>query len=251
MRLAIFTLVYLALCLDVRGAIAFKSITSSADSAASLTISNGTSANVATDDLIVVIVSHGGNIANATGVACGSNTLTRAVSSTYSTENFGLEAWYKSGAVAGATTTCTATWATQQTYRVIVVAVYSGIATSSPIDVSSCNESGCASITTNATNRTAQNVTTTQADDLLVWASVDWFTHNWTAANSFNLRLSTTGTDYMLADKIISSTGVHPNGNVATVTDEADDKYLSVFVAFKAAGSSGGGVVRRRTVISQ
>jgi hypothetical protein len=232
-------------------AIAFKSITSTSNAASATTIANGTSVNVATNDLIVVVVSHGNNIANATGVACGSNTLTRATSSTYATENFGIELWYKEGAVAGATTTCTATWAAAQIYRTIIVALYTGAATSSALDQTSCNVAGCNSTTTDATNRTAQNVTTTQAGEVLVWASVEWQTHNWTPANSFTERLGASGTDLMLSDRVVASTGTYPSGNVETVTDAVDDKYLAVFATFKDSSGGGGGTVRRRVIVVQ
>jgi hypothetical protein len=117
-----------------------------------------------------------------------------------------------------------------------MVAHYTGVATSSALDQSSCNDATCAT-DTNSANRTDTNVTTTQAAEMLTACSYERDNHTFTAANSFNLRIAGTP-DIQLADKAVSSTGSYPNGNWATVTGGSFNNYVSAFGTFKAAGAS-------------
>lgn len=237
---------------SVHAQIAYKAASYSENLPASTgTTVASNSINIASGDAVIVCVGRGIGASTISGVTDGgSNTFTKVGStSTSTTDTVGaVDMWIKTGATANATATITATFNTSVNFRWIATAQYTGVATSSAIDQSSCAEATCAT-TTSSANVSAVNVTTTQADELLAYCGYNNATANWTAANSFNLRSGTSGMDRNLADKVVSSTGSYPNGNIATMS--ASVGQVGVFGTFKAAAGGGGSptAVRRRPII--
>lgn len=203
--------------------------TNHADSSAS-SIATASTLNIQAGDLTLVVT---GALTNSSmAVTCGADSLTEIKSWYYATDNYTVKVFAKYGSTANASATCTVTYGSASTFRFIGAGHWGGIATASALDQSSCNSISCDSLATSATSRTALNVTTTQADELLVGIAVDWdggLTH--TAANSFNIRLD--GNTVVLADKVVSSTGTYPSGNFTTASPA--QRYLSFFLTFKAA----------------
>lgn len=218
------------------GAIAYKasSYTENLPASTGTTVSNN-SINIASGDTVLVCIGRGVGSSTISGVTDGgSNTFTKVGSTSTSTSDTvgAVDMWVKTNATANATATITATFNTSVTFRWIASAQYTGVATSSAVDQSSCAEATCTT-TTSSTNVSAVNVTTTQANELLAYCGYNNAAANWTAANSFNLRTGTTGMDRNLADKVVSSTGSYPNGNIATMSASAGQ--VGVFGTFKAA----------------
>lgn len=254
MRLAILMLVCIgvwAQCSNTSiggGAVCVSASYTNADTTASTIVTPG-SISVAAGDLILVGIGHVFSIDLAgTTVTCGSNSLTRLKHKYDSSDQYVVDLWYKENATAGSTT-CTATLPSSAPYRTIAAVNISGIATSSAADGSSCNDSGCTALAASSTSRTAQNITTTNANDLLVGFIIDWnggLTH--TGANSYTILLN--GVTPAFAAKAVAATGSYPGGNFST-TNSAD-QYISIFAAFKlASGGGGGSTTRRRAIITQ
>jgi len=184
--------------------------------------------NVQSGDLIVVLVGAVNDFGVSTAV-CGSDSLTLGPTFYDSGNNYKVSLYYKQNASANAAATCTISFTVAQLYRVIAAANYGGVATSGGVLQSSCNNAGCSTVASASTSRTAQNVTTTTANTVLIAAGVDWDGGNTlTAANGFTLRLN--GTTPFLLDKSVTSTGTHPSGNFATAS--LSQMYVSLFAVF-------------------
>jgi hypothetical protein len=220
----------------------------SSDFTTSTTITATGTMNVASGDLVVACVAMGSATTTAVlGVSDGgSNSMTCLAGSGGDATVGAVTICYKENATANATASWTATYDLARPYRWIGVANYSGMATASVVDAGpTCNVAGCNSATT-GTDRTASNLTTTQANTLLLACSYDNNGNTWTMQNSFNARAGTSGQDAMLADKSVSSTGSYPAGNFATVGSSAG--YVSSFAAFKVAGGAPPPLRRRRPI---
>jgi hypothetical protein len=228
----------------------FKAYTENSQSAPTNSIATTSTLNIASGDTVVACVGRGRFGETVTLTDGGANTSWTKAGSTSSSgagETVGdVDLWVLTNATANATATITATFTTSTVvFRWIGVGLYSGLATSSVIDQSSCSVAGCGATT--STNVTAVNVTTTQPNELLVYCGYNNNAANWTAANSFNLRAGTSSKDAQLADKIVSSTGSYPSGNVATLS--ASVGQVGVFGTLKAAGGSP--AIRRRVIAAQ
>jgi len=202
-------------------------------SAAATSIATSTTVNVPAGATYVVFTGHAGDNPGTSGT-CGADTLTRAIWSGETNDSgFITEAWVKFGATANAAASCTVNFPASYAFRSIQVAVFTG---PTALDQSSCQPSSAAACaafpTTIDTNRTATNLTTTATSGIAVWGSIEYFTHTWTPQNGFTMLQSGTP-DYQAAYKIFSSSGVYPNGNVATVDNSADNHYLAAFVILK------------------
>jgi len=198
------------------------------------TITTSTNLDVATNDLLVCQAGrYEFDNQDWSTVDCGANSLTKAGVTTVTAAHYIVSYWYKEGATAGSTTCAAANPGYASTYNGIQCMNYSGVATSSALDGFSCNSASCNDIAASSTNRTAQNITTTNANDLLVAFELSWNNdHTYTAAGSFNRRSAASGVHWGAFDKIVSSTGSYPAGNFATV--DSSDQYISGFMAFKA-----------------
>ena len=130
-------------------------------------------------------------------------------------------------AAAAGTNTVTVTYSAVVIYPAILMAEYSGIDTVSPLD-RYVNASG------SGTALSAGPLTTTTANDLLI--GVDLVNQTSVGGPGFTVRLTGTGGD-IFEDKIVSAIGTYS----ATATESPADWWVMNFIAFKAAGSTGGG----------
>jgi hypothetical protein len=162
-------------------------------------------------------------------VSCGGQALSRVKIVPLSGSGYYVEMWYLQNASAYSGATCTFTPQRNGAYRFIAAVNYGGIATTGALKESSCNSAGCDALATASTGRTAQNITTSEANSLLVAGVIDWHggtTH--TGANGYTVRVD--ANTAMLADKAVSSTGSYPDGSFSTASSQ---EYLSIFAAFK------------------
>jgi len=216
----------------------FKAYNFGSASASLNTIASGT-INVAAGDLIVACIGRGIFGLTVTGFTDGGTnntgwTKVGATSSSGAGQTVGdVDMWVKTNATANAGAVIAATLSSASTFRNIQVATYGNMATTSGalIDQSSCSIAGCAQTTSTAV--TAVNVTTTQANELLVYCGYNNLAAGWTAANSFNLRSGTANVDAQLADRIVATTGTYPSGNIALL--DSNVGQVGVFGTFKSA----------------
>jgi hypothetical protein len=134
-------------------------------------------------------------------------------------------------------------WSGGVSSAVVILAEYSGVATSGSLDQ---HTSGIG----NSSSPTASSITTTSANELLigVLGQGSGFANNFSApTNSFNIYNQLDGGDFVgfshigLLDRIVSSTGTYSTG----VTSSQSGIWGAVTASFKAiavgGGSSGGG----------
>jgi len=212
----------------------FESIAVGLGDTGATSLSTSTSLVVPEDGLIVAGVhAYTGVTYDITGVTCGSNTLSLKKTVSIGGDEFKVQVWSLANAVAY-TGTCTATFNESLPSRGIIAAAYSGVATTTPLDKSSCNVADCDELTGATVNRTAvDTATTAQADELLVAFELSWdVTHAYTAQNGYTRRTAASGVQFSLFDKTVSATGAYPGGNFATV--DSADSYVSIFLTFKA-----------------
>lgn len=203
------------------------------------TLSSGTSAastaiiNLSAGDLVVVYFAYlSADGQTPSSELIGTQSLSLARSHLVSSENYRVRVLYKHNCSQEANATFSFSGTYELNYVCCAVAVYSGISTSSAYASSACNDAGCSALAASSTNRTTQNITTTQANSLIVCGGVDWngsLTH--TAQNGYNKRQN--GATIFLFDKVASSTGSYPNGNFSTTS--ASDQYMAITAAFNGA----------------
>lgn len=216
----------------------FKAISNNQEPAGSgNTVATASTLNVATNDAVFACVGTGTSTFTVSGVTDGaSNAMTLVKRGTGASVGT-VELWAKYGATANATATFTATWSASASadFRWIRAMTYSGVATSSAGDQTSCEDSGCNTVTTSAAI-SSQNVTTTQAAELLLQCTYMGSGADFTAASSFNMRGATIVVDTQVADRVVAATGSYPGGNTSTLSTSVG--HISVFGTFKAPASS-------------
>lgn len=195
------------------------------------TLSCAETLNIQAGDLTVVLVSGLNN--PGVSVMCGSDTMTEVKSWFSSTYNYHGRVFVKYNSTANPTATVTATWSGGGTqFKHIAGANWGGIALSSALEQSSCNVVACNDISPGATGRTAVNVSTTQAKQLLVAALINWDGgQEVTGVNGYTIHVN--GLSAALASKVVTEAGTYPSGNFATTP--AFDQYFCFFLTFKAA----------------
>jgi hypothetical protein len=191
--------------------------------------------NVATNDLIVVFAGNGSD--TIVGVVCSNgDTLTRAKDNNSFSPFYDTSVFYKLGATAGASTTCTITFtSTSVLFPAYVAANWSGVSPTATV-LSSCNSATCDAIAAGATARTAQNVTPAAGTVLLIGGGLDW-DGNSTHANNVNgftsvVAVAADGTTGFLAYKNVAANGstAYPSGSFTT---GASQQYFSMFLSFQ------------------
>lgn len=190
----------------------------------STTIATPGTLNVATGDFIVVTV--GVNSNPTVTLACGVDSLTE-VKSWFGSDGYTVKTFIKQNATANAAATCTATFSFAQTFRSIGAANFSGVATSGGALQTSCNDASCNTLASTSTTRTAQNVTTTTANTLLLCTGINW-NGGITFSGSNGFSTGITGVTPFMSYKSINATGSHPAGACGTVN--STDQYASHFV---------------------
>lgn len=211
------------------GDITFHSITTGVTTDSATTITTANNLAISSGDLVVCYT--WASVGNPTVTCGGSNTLSLGKSVSISPgDPFYFQAYYKANSSAN-TGTCSAVWPSDAQWKSMSCVSYGGIATSSPLDQSSCNDATCSGISYESTQLTAQNVTTTQANELLLAASVMWDNNaDFTQVSPYTFR-GTDGTLFGLFDGVVTSTGTYPNQSFGTVA--VMDEYLSIFTTWK------------------
>ncbi len=131
----------------------------------------------------------------------------------------------------GGADTVTATFGGAASFRRIVVSEYGGLASSSPVDVSTATAGGTSTTATDAV--TSGTASTTQNGDLIYGAVSDTTTTTTIAAGTgFTQRFSLNAKDFAVQDKVQTTAG-----SVASTQTfgTASHRYVAVMVAFKAA----------------
>jgi hypothetical protein len=191
--------------------------------------------NVTTGNLLVASIR--GNDSSATGVSSltdtASNTWTRATSILSNDGIVGHELWYCKNATGNASNVVTANFSGVPTYRGIVVAQYSGVDTSAPLDATATGK------TSGASTVSSGSLSTVQADEVLIAAGTyeNTFSLTWTADTGFTIDIQDSQTALMLSRKIVSST---QSGITITNTISTSEPQSIVVATFKAAGGGGG-----------
>jgi outer membrane protein assembly factor BamB len=153
------------------------------------------------------------------------NTYTAATARQSWGNNWSAQVFYSSGIRAGSNTV-TATFGTSiNSFGIVYLHEYSGLANVSPVDVSASAAGSSASMSSGA-------VTTTQANDLLFAAGVSTVSVT-TAGTGFTKRL--TGFDNLTEDRVVTTTGSY--AGTATQNGTA---WAMQLVAFRAAGGAPG-----------
>jgi galactose oxidase-like protein/Big-like domain-containing protein len=229
---ALAAIVLVSTAQPANAAVGFVQAAGSTNDAPATTIAQAFSAANTAGNLIVVGVSWGDNPAP-------SIRATDTLGNTYSvvTNDFdpgnrqGLAILYAPNIRAGANTV-TVTLGVTGGYRRIIVSEYSGIATTSPLDVSAHNR---ATGTTAANGVTSTAATTTANGDLIFGVVMDdsGSFGTITAGTGFTVRATLNGMDMATEDAIQGTAGPV----AATFTFSRADIYLAQMAAFKAAPS--------------
>jgi hypothetical protein len=226
----------LLLCLacSLQAQITFKAITTDNEPAGTgTTLATNSTLNIATNDSPFVCVGTGTSTITVSGVTDGGSNALSFIKRSTAASVGAVELWGKTGAVANAAATFTATYSATADFRWIRGVNYSGISTSGATDKTSCEDTGCNTVTTSAAI-TPQNVTTATANELLLACTYMGSTADFTAASSFNLRGSAVTADTQIADRIVSATGTYPSGNIATLSTSVG--HITAFGTFTQAG---------------
>lgn len=198
--------------------------------ATATTIAQALPSRVTGGSLIVVTVTW--DTAATTAVTCSDsqgNTYVTAVNTNDTTNVQALAVCYAANA-AGGTTTVTATFGASSVTRRIIVSEYSGVATTSPVDITRSN---VANGTTATNNITSTAGTTTTNGDLIFGAVMDTTgTTTITAGTGFTLR-STIGSHMSVEDQVQATAG----SIAATFTFNAVQRYIAHMIAFKPLGT--------------
>jgi type II secretory pathway pseudopilin PulG len=211
------------------GGITHVQTAASNNTASSTTIAQAFSSAVKGGSLIVAAISW--DTVSSTAVTCSdnqNNTYTTATNANDTTNTQALAICYAPNA-AGGSTTVTATFGAASVTRRIIVHEYSGIATTSPVDISRTN---IANGTTAVDNVTSTAGTTTTAGDLIFGAVMedDSGSATITAGTNFTQR-NITATELATQDRIQAAAG----SIASTQTFGTARRYLAHMVAFKPA----------------
>jgi len=190
-----------------------------------------TSPNTA-GDLIIVALSWGNNAAPTVTDTAG-NSYALATTSYSAPGNQALGVFYAVNVVAGANTV-TATFPGSTPFRRILIAEYSGLRKSMPVDVTATNQGSATNAPNNATSGTA---TTTTSGDLIFGAMENWDAqHAFTAGTGLILRNSVSNLGVIeTADE--DSVQTIAGSTAATFTFSQGDFYIVEMVAFKPSGN--------------
>jgi hypothetical protein len=185
-----------------------------------------------TGNLIAVTVSWDTNASSTYSCAdTQGNTYTIAVTRIDATSKQAVGVCYAPNIIGGADTITVTFGGGSPIFRRVVVSEYSGIATSSPVDVTTSN---VAAGTTAANGVTSGSATTTQAGDLIYGSVNDTAsTTTITAGTGFTQRASVNGADTASQDQVQASSG----SIASTQTFGAAHRYIATLVAFKAAST--------------
>lgn len=193
-----------------------------------------TAANHTTGNTVIVWISNytGGQPSVSSIADTAGNTYTIAGAVGHGDASHSLECWSATNITGNASNVVTATFSASAAYRVIIVAQYSGLATSAVYDAG-----GTLSISANGTTHTCNSLTSTQADEVIIGAYIQWVgaATSMSASGSYNLRASSGGA-WALVDQIVASTGSYS----PVVACNSADRYACMARSFKMAAAGGG-----------
>ncbi len=142
---------------------------------------------------------------------------------------------YATNIAGGSSNTVTVTFGAASTYRRIIAAEYSGVASTSPVDTTATNWSSNGTSSTNGV--TSGSATTTTAGDLIIGGVVDAVgTTTITAGTGFTQRNSLNNKDFALQDQVQTTAG----SIASTQTFGSANPYAANMVALKPAAGGGG-----------
>lgn len=185
---------------------------------------------------VACMTADNGTSSTVTGVSgSSSGTWTQAVHAERVGDQI-LDIWYKEN-MAGGADTITATYSSSRPYRRMIIAEYSGVATSSALDKTDSNLQEPAPTSTDGTTSTSQTTATT--NQLIVGCTIVMAggSVGITAGTGFTKRQdSATAAPIALEDRIeASATSV-----AATFTIDASHNTLTLLSTFKEPGGGGG-----------
>ena len=199
---------------------------------------------VGTGNLVCGVVTYGsaGTLSNVKDNAGTPNTYTLGNTVTDATDSYKATAFYLSG-ITGNPTIITATFAAGVTFRGIACDEYSGVATSSPLDIATQQDQ--TGITGTANAITSGLASTLSDGDLIYGATVTGGVTTavtaGTSPNAFTLRQTdrTASNEFMYTEDFIVQT---THGSIAaTFTGSTTgDDYATFILAFKAAAAAAG-----------
>lgn len=181
---------------------------SSSQSTCTLSISSG--------NLLVCAVNYYGSGDDITEINDDAgNTFVRAIKGISAGEALFTDIWYAENTIGQANNEVTVTWNQSTSYQYINLSEWSGIATSSSLDqTNQNNEAG-------VTSHQSGEVTTTQADEVLIHQLQSQANENWTEDTGWTyLNSDVTSVDDFTQYKISSSTGTYEGtATSGTTTD--------------------------------
>lgn len=144
------------------------------------------------------------------------------------------EIWYAEDITGNANNIVTAHWGSLTSYRYICVMQFSGIETSSSLDVTSGNDNSSTTSHTSGTNTTNQN------DELIIGGYMGTQLENISAGTNFTMASSDTTSVYDGAEyRIVSSTGTY----AATLTTGSTTASSMVMATFKMGAEAAGAIL--------
>jgi hypothetical protein len=214
------------------GGIAHVQNNGSFNDGSATTITQAFTSNVTGGNLIVAAISW--DTVASTAVTCSDNqgnTYTTVTNTNDATSTQALAVCYAPNAAGGATTV-TATFGAASVTRRISVHEYSGVATTSPVDVSRTNT---ANGTTAANNITSTAGTTTVANDLIFGAVMENGTGNATITPGTGFTNRRIVNNELATQDLAQASA----GSIAsTWTFSTAQRYTAHMVAFKATGAA-------------
>jgi hypothetical protein len=217
-------------------AITFVQASGSTDDTSAGTITQAFTSNNLGGSLIVVAVTWGDNPAPNIRAADGQgNTYVVATNDFDSGARQGLAILYAPNVKAGPNTV-TVTFGVNGGYRRIIASEYSGVATTSPLDVTAKNKGNATTAANNVTSTAAS--TSTSGGLIFGVGMVDSGQFpTISAGTGFTRRATLNGMDIATEDAIQGSAGPV----AATFTLSSANIYLAQMAAFKAGSGAGGG----------
>lgn len=233
-RVAILLLILLSICLPARAALSVVQAQSAETVSGSTSTTQSVNINTTAGNLLVAFIRQGSdNTSTVTVSDSASQTWTQVSSSPVhsSQTNFTGYMFYIPNSAAVASVTVTFSVAVKN--RSITVYEISGAATSSPLDG---NVSSSTSVA--ATSLTSGSLTTTNANDILLYGvSPDGASGGFTVGSGFTFQTnSNTNTREAMQYEIVSSVQTNVTTSMSWATSQTG--AVGIFAAFKAA--SGG-----------
>jgi hypothetical protein len=214
--------------------------TANSGASAVATVAQAYGSNNSAGNLLVACItwdrsSGAGNRDLISGVAdTRSQTWTQVVQSNDLTNNQDFSMWYFPNCAAGANTVTATFSGGSRAFAAIIIAEYSGVLTTSPIDGTPVGQN--ASGTTAANNCTSTSTTTAVNGDLIVGAWMkDDTASTPTAGTGFTKRPDTLTDHSIIMEDLVQATA---GAIAATFTQSVAGRYLALVAGFQASAAA-------------